>query len=156
MTVAAGGFFVAQYSVDNALARGHTGGPRLSDTPAGADYASRDVQKDDAQKTDTISVGNPLEEGFGGPQEGRTKKGLIEYFQGRLAGLLNIMFGLLGVLSLIPIVFGGIQLIMSQGSSDKVEKGKKALFWGIAGLVLAFSVLVIINFLLGVILPKGT
>jgi len=79
---------------------------------------------------------------------------MVAYFQTRLGTLLNIMFGALAVFSLIPIVFGGIQLITSQGSSDKVEKGKKALFWGVVGLILAFSAIVIFNFLLRVVLPQ--
>ena len=104
-----------------------------------------------------VTVGNPLAPGFGEASQDtgiKTKGGMVAYFQTRLGTLLNIMFGALAVFSLIPIVFGGIQLITSQGSSDKVEKGKKALFWGVVGLILAFSAIVIFNFLLRVVLPQ--
>lgn len=100
-----------------------------------------------------IGIGNPLAPDFETPESQAKGGDVVGYFQGRLAGLLNVMFGALAVLSLIPVVFGGIQLITSQGSSEKVEKGKKSLFWGVAGLVLAFSAIVVFNFLLRVILP---
>ena len=103
------------------------------------------------------SIGNPLEAGFGTntATSGIGEGGAVGYLQERLGNLLTIMFSALAVLSLFPIVFGGIQLITSQGSTDKIEKGKKALFWGVVGLLLAFSAIVIINTLLGVIL-KGS
>lgn len=111
-------------------------------------------EKSSTASVDPVSIGNPLAPGFENPKLQAKEGDVVGYFQGRLAGLLNVMFGVLAVLSLIPVVFGGIQLITSQGSSEKVEKGKKSLFWGVAGLVLAFSAIVVINFLLRVILPK--
>lgn len=116
---------------------------------------STDTDSTREPEENTVPIGNPLEGSFGGSKapSGIGEGGAVGYLQKRLGGLLQIMFGALAVLSLIPIVFGGIQLITSQGASDRIEKGKKSLFWGIVGLLLAFLAIVIINTLLRVILP---
>ena len=43
----------------------------------------------------------------------------------------------IAALSLLPIVVGGFQMIISQGSEDKVARGKQTLYFGVVGLFLA-------------------
>lgn len=89
---------------------------------------------------------------------GTTKKGdsdAIGSLQARLGRLLATAFETIAVLSILPIAIGGLQLISSQGNSEKVEKGKKTLFWGVVGLVLALSGVVVFTVLIN-ILTKPT
>lgn len=65
----------------------------------------------------------------------------------RLGALVVLMFRLLAVVSVLPVVVGGLQLIISQGGSY-AEKGKKTLFWGIVGLLVAFSGILVFEVLL--------
>ena len=72
----------------------------------------------------------------------------------RLVKLLQTMFAIFSVLALIPVVVGGIRLITSQGNSEQVEAGKKTLLWGVVGLVLAFSGILVFSVLLQILTPQ--
>ena len=87
---------------------------------------------------DSINVGNPLDSNFatGGTTE-RLGKNAVETVQNRLARLLSTMLRGIAALSLLPIVVGGFQMIISQGSEDKVARGKQTLYFGVVGLFLA-------------------
>ena len=61
-----------------------------------------------------------------------------------LVGLVWIMLGFVGILAIAGIVYGGIRIIISLGSSSGVETGKKAIFYSIMGLiVVALSALIV-------------
>lgn len=74
--------------------------------------------------------------------------------QGRLAKALNTAFTALSVLALLPIAIGGVQLITSQGNSDQVERGKKTIFWGVTGLVIALAGVGVFTLLLRVLVNR--
>ena len=91
------------------------------------------------------------------PADPKTVKSedVIGRIQARFAGLVSIMFGLLAILSLIPIVIGGQALIVSSGNPEMVTKGKNTLFWGVMGLVIGLSGIGIYFFFIELILaPK--
>lgn len=104
-----------------------------------------------AQNSSTVDIGNPLT-GFTTQDDTQASRGL-SFVQGRLGSLLAMMLRGLAVLSLLPIVFGGVMMITSQGNSEKVEKGKSALYWGFVGLTLAFMSIMLYSLLLRIILP---
>lgn len=87
---------------------------------------------------DSINVGNPLDTNFatGGTTE-RLGNTAVETAQNRLARLLSTMLRGIAALSLLPIVVGGFQMIISQGNEDKVARGKQTLYFGVVGLFLA-------------------
>lgn len=87
---------------------------------------------------DSVNVGNPLNSNFatGGTTE-RLGNTAVETVQNRLARLLSTMLRGIAALSLLPIVVGGFQMIISQGSEDKVARGKQTLYFGVVGLFLA-------------------
>ncbi len=85
---------------------------------------------------------------------GTTKAGQkdeITNLQERLGRMLATAFQAVAVLSILPIAVGGLQLISSQGNSERVEKGKKTLFWGVVGLVLALSGVAVFTVLLSIL-----
>ncbi|MBI4121966.1 MAG: hypothetical protein HY461_01405 [Parcubacteria group bacterium] len=71
--------------------------------------------------------------------------------QKRLGEMVATGLQAVAVLALLPIAIGGIQLIISQGNSDKVEKGKKTLLWGVLGLLAALSGVAVFTVLLSVL-----
>lgn len=87
-----------------------------------------------------INVGNPL----GTTYDKDTTIGL----QRRLGSLLSTMLRGIAALSLLPIVVGGFQMIISQGNEDKVSRGKNTLYFGVVGLVLALTGIAIFQTLL--------
>lgn len=65
----------------------------------------------------------------------------------------QIILGLVGSLSLLAFVIGGVMFMISGGSSDKVEKAKRILIAAVVGLVIVFASWIIIRF---VILSLGS
>lgn len=59
------------------------------------------------------------------------------------------ILGMVGSLSLIMFVYGGILFLISSGASDKVGQAKKIIVAAIIGLIIVFSSYLIIQFVLG-------
>jgi len=73
----------------------------------------------------------------------------VEGFQTILGKAIVTLIELMIILSIIPVVWGGVQFIISRGTdSDGVTKGKQTLMWGFIGLLLSFSALIIVQFIL--------
>lgn len=74
--------------------------------------------------------------------------------------LLSIAKGFLAIVALWAVVFiiiGGFRLVMSQGQEEAYAAAKKTITWAILGLVVAmfsFSIIAIVQNLLGVKIPK--
>ena len=62
--------------------------------------------------------------------------------------LLNTTFGVVGVIAVIMMVIGGFHYMTSQGSPEKVQKGKNTILYGIVGLIIVLSAFAIVNFVL--------
>jgi hypothetical protein len=63
--------------------------------------------------------------------------------------ILNAVFGIIGVVSVIMIILGGISYATSQGDPGKVKKGKDTILYGVIGLIVALLAFAIVNFVLG-------
>ena len=58
----------------------------------------------------------------------------------------QFILGLVGSLSLLMFVYGGITFILSAGSADKVNEAKPILVASVVGLIIVFSSWLIIRF----------
>jgi hypothetical protein len=56
------------------------------------------------------------------------------------------ILGLVGAISLIMIVIGGITWMTSAGNADRVRRGRDTLVWAIMGLIAVFLSYAIISF----------
>jgi len=66
-----------------------------------------------------------------------------------LALAINIskyVFGIIGSLTLIMFVYGGLMFLISGGSSEKVGQAKKIIIAAVVGLLIVFGSWLIINF----------
>jgi uncharacterized membrane protein len=67
--------------------------------------------------------------------------------------LINLLLGIVGILSIFFIIYGGFQYITSRGNEEQADSGKKTLTNAIMGLVIVLLsyviVVVIINALKG-------
>ena len=80
---------------------------------------------------------------------------LIHAFLLVLQGLLSI----LGILAVVFIVVGGVQMVLSAGNEEAIGKAKKTITWAIIGLVVAmlsFSIIAIVQEFLQVNIQTGT
>lgn len=60
---------------------------------------------------------------------------------------LTWVFGLVGVVAIIVVVIGGINIATSQGDPGRVKKGKTAITYGLIGMavsLLAFAIVQIV------------
>jgi len=52
--------------------------------------------------------------------------------------VINYLFGLLGVIFLLVVLFGGLRWMTAGGNEEKVKKGKELANWGINGIIVIF------------------
>ena len=62
--------------------------------------------------------------------------------------VINVMLFIIGVLSVIMIVYGGILYVISAGDSGRVSKAKNTIMYAIVGLVVALLAYAIVNFVI--------
>jgi len=62
--------------------------------------------------------------------------------------LINYVLGLVGTISLILFIYGGLVWMTSAGSSDKVKKGKDIFIWAVIGLAVVFTSYILVKFVI--------
>ena len=62
--------------------------------------------------------------------------------------IINVIVGLVGIISVAVIVIGGISFATSQGDTAKTTKAKNTVLYGVVGLVVALLAFAIVNFVL--------
>lgn len=75
---------------------------------------------------------------------------------GIFAQVVNVLLFIVGVLSVIMIIFSGIRYVTSNGDSQKTKSATNGLIWSIAGLAVAILAYAIVNFVLKNILKQDT
>ena len=68
----------------------------------------------------------------------------------------SVLLFLIGVLSVIMLIFGGLRYVISGGSAKSVESAKNTILYAIIGLVIAILAYAIVNFVVGTFVPGGT
>ena len=63
--------------------------------------------------------------------------------------LVNILLFLVGAISVVMIMVGGLRYVISGGNSSAVTGAKNTILYAIVGVVVAFLGYAIINFVLG-------
>ncbi len=63
----------------------------------------------------------------------------------------NIILGVVGALTLAMFIYGGLTLLLSGGSSEKVSKGKEIILGSVIGLLIVFGSYTIINFVVNTV-----
>ncbi len=59
--------------------------------------------------------------------------------------IIELILSLVGTLSLIAFIYGGVTFLISAGSSDKVKKGMDIIKAAVVGLIITFSSVLIMN-----------
>ena len=80
---------------------------------------------------------------------GEVNPGAETDLNGLIATIINMVFGVIGIIAVIMIIIGGVNYTMSQGDSTKVQKAKNTILYGIIGLVVVLLAFAIVNFVLG-------
>ncbi len=93
--------------------------------------------------------------GDGAAATGRAQEGVRDVNPGAAVNLnemikviLNTVFGVVGIVAVVMIVIGGVNYTTSQGDSQKVQKAKNTIMYGIIGLIIVLLAFAIVNFVL--------
>lgn len=62
--------------------------------------------------------------------------------------IVNVIFGFLGILVIVAIVYGGFMMMTSGGNEEKTSEGRKVIGAGVIGLVILFSAYAISAFVI--------
>lgn len=67
----------------------------------------------------------------------------------------NVMLFLVGAISVIMIIIGGLRYVISGGNTGNVAAAKNTILYAIVGLIIAIMAYAIINFVIGSFVPGG-
>jgi hypothetical protein len=79
-----------------------------------------------------------------GQNAGYGDKGLYEI----VGGIIKVALGVVGLIAILLVIFGGFKWMTSGGSEEKVDEAKKILYSGIIGLVIILSAYALSSFVL--------
>ena len=69
-------------------------------------------------------------------------------FENLITTIVNILLFLIGLLSVIMIIYGGFRFVTSGGSAESVKAAKNTILYAIVGLVVAIMAFAVVNFVL--------
>ncbi len=68
----------------------------------------------------------------------------------QITAVLQIVFGIIGVVALVMIILAGLQLVTSAGDNpEAAAKARGTIIYAVLGLIVAISAEVIVTFVLG-------
>lgn len=67
---------------------------------------------------------------------------------GTVASIINILLYIVGLLSVIMIIVGGLRYVISGGNATAVSAAKNTVLYAIVGLIVAFVAYAVIQFIL--------
>jgi hypothetical protein len=63
--------------------------------------------------------------------------------------ILSVLFGILGVVSVILIIYAGMTFIVGQADPQKIKDARNTIIWALIGLAIALAAEAIVYLLLG-------
>lgn len=72
-------------------------------------------------------------------------------FRDSLTKILNSIIAVVGLVSVIFVIIGGINYMTSAGDAAKLEKAKKTILYALIGLIICALAFAIVNFVIGII-----
>ena len=75
---------------------------------------------------------------------------------GVFSRITNTVLLIVGLISVIMLVYGGLRYILSGGDSKKVTDAKNTILYAIIGLIISLLAYAIVNFVLNSVIGVGT
>lgn len=69
--------------------------------------------------------------------------------------ITNVLLFIIGAVSVIMLVIGGIRYTVSAGDTSAVTGAKNTILYAIVGIVVAILAYAVVNFVIGAFAPKG-
>ena len=98
-----------------------------------------------AQNCDTMTVQNGIDcaQGTGTPTTLFGGEGSV------FTTVVNVLLFVIGAISVIMLIYGGIRYTTSAGNAANVTAAKNTIMYAIIGLIIAFLAFAIVNWVLG-------
>jgi hypothetical protein len=74
---------------------------------------------------------------------------------GVLTSITSLLLYIVGALSVIMIIFGGLRYVVSGGNTASVAAAKNTILYAIVGIVVSLLAYAMVNFVLGALLGGG-
>lgn len=74
---------------------------------------------------------------------------------GIFSTITNVLLFILGAVSVIMIIIGGLRYVISGGDSSAVTAAKNTILYAIVGVIVAILAYAIVNFVIGSFVPGG-
>jgi hypothetical protein len=88
-----------------------------------------------------------LENAVNGVQQGANVGGTtLEQY---ISTIINILLGLIGVVAVIMLIYGGFRYVLSAGNEKATSAAKDTILFAIIGIVVAVLAFAIVNFVIG-------
>ena len=68
----------------------------------------------------------------------------------------NVMLFVVGAISVIMVVIGGLRYVISGGNSGNITAAKNTILYAVVGLVIAIMAYAIVNFVIGSFIPGAS
>lgn len=119
--------------------------------PTAAVYATNDADTNTAtcNPTDGTSVG--VRSGLKCTKTTEQKANLGNVIE----QVTNVLLFIIGAISVIMIIIGGIKYTISNGDSGAITSAKNTIFYAVIGLVVALLAYAVVNFVLDSFLANG-
>jgi hypothetical protein len=70
--------------------------------------------------------------------------------------ITNVLLFIIGAVSVIMLIIGGIRYVVSGGDSSAVQNAKNTILYAIVGVVVAILAYAAVNFVIGSFTPDGS
>ena len=67
---------------------------------------------------------------------------------GVMGSIANVLIFLVGAVSVIMVIIGGLRYVISMGRPKQVEQAKNTILYAVVGVIVAISSYAIVNFVL--------
>ena len=76
----------------------------------------------------------------------------VETVDSLIAKIIKIFLGLIGTVSLVMFIYGGVMILISAGNETKIKTGRETLVWASLGILLVFASYAILKFIFNIII----
>lgn len=100
-----------------------------------------------ATSTSNIATSTPAVNDSPAPQELPNPLGTSDINE-MIARIINFVLSLVGSISLLMFVYGGMTWMTSGGAKEKIKTGRDIIVWSVIGLAVVFSSYLIVRFVI--------
>jgi hypothetical protein len=96
------------------------------------------VSAENNKKPQNLNLPNPLAAG---------KSELIG-ITNVVGGLVTVLFGVIGIISLIALIIGAYYYLTASGNQERLKKGTETIVWAVIGIIVAFGSYAVLEFII--------